>query len=231
MGVDSLIRRNGVNFTAPGTRRRERRMMSNENKNKLPFPARDIVTNNQLSSLIQIGSFALHSLRPQPSFDGTITELEESCKTSAEALFLQTCNRLDDLLADTDRWSFKLQDSLEVELQRMYTANTKFLEAQTKAANQINLPSFVYKPSLVRVSDGEWLAHLGDLSDLDNSVVGIGATPEQAVQSFNAIFTGDPLPDHLVTWLAERELAANTKPVPVKKNENQRRKKGKEKGV
>lgn len=181
-------------------------MSDNQSKGKLPFPARDIVTANQLSSLIQIGSFALHSLRPQPSFDGTITELEESCKTSAEALFLQTCNRLDDLLADTDRWSFRLQDSLEVELQRMYMANTKFLEAQTKAANQINLPSFVHKPSLIRLPvTGEWIAILGSLDDIDHSVVGIGATPELAIQSFNAIFLGESLSDSVVEWLAQRE--------------------------
>lgn len=197
--------------------------MSDNQKNKLPFPARDIVTSNQVSTLLQIAGFALHSLKSAPSFDDGVTpELDGGCKTSAEALFISTCSKLDDLLADTDRWSFALQDSLEVKLQAMYEQNRLFLAEQTKAAAQLSLPSFTYKPTLVRLPiTGEWVAHLGSLEDIDHSIVGIGATPAAAIESFNAIFTGDPLPEHIIHWLAEREQAAQKgaklKAAPTKK--------------
>lgn len=196
-------------------------MSDNQSKGKLPFPARDIVTNNQVSTLLQIAGFALHSLKSAPSFDDGVTpELDGGCKTSAEALFISTCSKLDELLADADRWSFKLQDSLEVELQRMYTANTKFLEAQTKAANQINLPSFVHKPSITRLPvTGDWLCYLGSVEDLEHAVVGMGPTPADAVASFNAIFLGEPLSDSVVEWLAQREqeVQAQKASPPIKK--------------
>lgn len=191
-----------------------------DNKNKLPFPQRDLVTNNQVTTLLQIGSFALHSLKSQPSFDdGVQLALDGGCKTSAESLFISTCNRLDDVLADADRWSFKLQDSLEKKLEEMYSQNTLFLTEQTKAAAQLSLPSFIYKPSLMQLPvTGEWVAYIGSLEDIDHSVVGLGATPAQAVDSFNAVFTGEPLPDNIVKWLAEREQKENeTTPAPKKK--------------
>lgn len=183
-------------------------------KGKLPFPQRDVVTSNQINNLIQIGSFALHSLKSQPNFDdNNEAVLDGGCKSSAEVLFINTCSRLDELLSDTDRWSFKLQDSLEKKLEAMYEQNRLFLAEQTKAAAHLTLPSFTYKPTLVKLPiSGEWIAHLGPLEDIDRSIVGIGATPLQAIESFNAIFTGDPLPEHLLNWLAQRE----TKP-PVKK--------------
>jgi|SRR6185295_9539333 len=181
--------------------------MSNQ-QSKVPFPQRDVVTYNQISNLIQVGSFAVSSMiagnhaEPQKSI-----ELDGGCKSSAETLFIKVCDKLDDILNDTDRWTFDSQHTLEGKLEKIYDQQSVFIEEQTKAAREVNTPHFSYRPILNRLPvTGEWLAYIGDLEDLDNAVVGIGKTPREALEAFDSLFTGDPMPDKLVEWLQERQM-------------------------
>jgi hypothetical protein len=181
-------------------------------KSKLPFPQRDIVTSNQITNLIHIGGFALRALEGATNFisNPDNPQLDGGCKMAAESTFIRTMGLLDEILADSDRWSFKIQNSLEKNLELMYIQNTQLIAEQTKAAAQISLPHFIYRPSLIKLPiSGEWVAHLGPLEDIERSIVGIGPTPKQALEVFDSMFTGGPLPDHIISWLAERELKEN----------------------
>jgi len=180
-------------------------------KDKLPFPQRDIMTSNQIQNLVQIGSFALHSLTYNQGVEPhQKTELDGGCKSSAEAIFIKVCDKLDDILSDTDRWNFNVQETLENKLEKMYDQNLEFLLEQTKAARQVNTPHFCYKPTLLKLPvTGEWIAYIGSLEDVEHSIVGIGNTPANALESFDSLFKGEPLPEHLLAWLAERDMREN----------------------
>jgi len=184
--------------------------MSNNKPNKpqIPFPQRDIATANQIGNLIQVGSFAMNSILVHQQ-NGTEPqhrkEMDGGCKASAETLFIKVCSKLEDILDDADRWNFDIQNSLEGKLEQMYDQNLLFLAEQTKAAKNVNTPHFCYKPFLQRLPDGQWIAFIGDLEHVEDSIVGIGLTPKDALEAFDSLFTGDPMPDNLVAWLAERD--------------------------
>lgn len=185
--------------------------MSNQQPKKpqIPFPQRDIATGNQISNLIQIGAFAMNSMlvgqnqNTEPHQDRKA--LDGGCKSSAESVFIKVCSKLEDLLDDSDRWNFNIQNSLEGKLEQMYDQNLLFLAEQTKSAREVNTPHFCYKPILMRLDNGQWIAYIGDLDHAEESIVGIGITPKDALEAFDCLFTGDPMPDNLVAWLAERD--------------------------
>jgi hypothetical protein len=183
----------------------------NLRKDKFPFPQRDILTANQIANLVQIGSFAVHSMIAGAHTEPTQKiELDGGCKASAEALFMKVCDKLDGLLNDAERWDFSLQNTLEAKLEAMYDQNLKFLEEQTKSAREVNTPHFYYKPILARFhtpdnSEAGWIAYIGHHPEDDDAMVGIGPTPRDAIESFDSLFTGEALSDGLTQWLADRE--------------------------
>jgi hypothetical protein len=95
-----------------------------------------------------------------------------------------------------------------------------YLDEQAKFAAEMNTPHFRFKPSLMRLRDGRMLAIIGNVDDLDNAIVGVGNSAEEALKLFDETFTyGVPL--HVAKYLAEREtdLEEGKKPQPFPKTD------------
>lgn len=187
----------------------------------ISLPQRDSVTSLQVSTLLNVGvalmGVLLHPTREHddPKWQGG-KALDGGVLNSAEATFIGVCNRLDSIIADQSRWDFASQNTLEEKLAQVYSAHVEFSKAQTAVARDLMLPHRKFNPTLFKLPDGNWAAILGDLSNLDNAIIGVGVTPALALSAFDGMVTGK-LPDHLVHWLAENEAQAEQKQIPKPK--------------
>lgn len=185
------------------------------------LPHRDQITNFQINTLLNVAGLLANVLtNPMREYEGVPSPaLDGGIKTSAEAVFINTCNRIDELVSDPARWTFKFQEHLEYKLGEIYTRELQLKDAQLKSANEVNSPHFLYKPTLVRLKDGTYAAILGDLNDVENSLVGVGITPEEAMKAFDEAFVGTPS-QSMVAWLEKQEKeqgASNPKSKRTKK--------------
>lgn len=190
--------------------------MSNNFQKISPLPQRDTVTALQINTLLNVIATLTNMLAVPADSEHphhTKPELDGGSRSAMEASLIHTCARLDTIIEDTSRWSFDTQNSLESAILKNYDQNLAFLKAQTAAAEEITKPHFKYRPAITRLPDGMWVAILGDLAHLDTALVGLGATPDEAVRSFDQEFVGR-VPATLVAWLAKREddLANGRKP-------------------
>lgn len=181
--------------------------MSNNFQKISPLPQRDTVTALQINTLLNVIATLTNMLAAPADPEHphhTKPELDGGARSSMEASLIHTCARLDTIIEDASRWSFDTQNSLESAILKNYDQNLAFLKAQTAAAEEITKPHFKYRPTITRLPDGMWVAILGDLTHLDTALVGLGATPDEAVRSFDQEFVGR-VPATLIAWLAKRE--------------------------
>ena len=182
---------------------------------KLFLPARDTVTNVQVTTLLQIAAqlsvVLVNPLResgtlPPPEVDGGVL-------AAAESAFIRCCDRLEDVLAEKDRWTMQAQNAIEHQLGKAYDAQADFYRSQTALTDLAQKPHTRYRPSLMPTTDGSYVAFLGSANDLEHSIFGIGGSPEEAMRAFDEVFKGK-LPDNMIHWLASREAAleAGVKP-------------------
>lgn len=185
---------------------------------QLTLPQRDSVTSVQLNTLLHVAAMMSNIVfsHPEETEGG---KNDGGARIAAENTLINACDQIDAILHDKPRWSFESQSMLESELIKMYSENTKLIQAQTKVAELSTAPHVLYKPSLMILSDGNWAAILGSLEDLDNSVTGIGDTPERALQAFDIAFKGGASKS-LMKWLLDRQAAVNKgePPPPFPKN-------------
>jgi hypothetical protein len=183
----------------------------------LIFPNRDAVTQVQIGSLLNVVSVAMAGLLnpayAQMDVSRPATELPGEAKVALENTLILTCERIDEIIKDTSRWSIQAQNTLESNVEAIQKEHLELIKSQTEAVKNLDLPHMKYKPTLMRMDSGNWLAVLGDVEDLDNSLVGIGESPEEALHNFDEIFKGK-LPKHIVKWLDERETAVE-KEIPT----------------
>lgn len=185
--------------------------MSNPKENTT-LPHRDQITNFQINTLLNVAGLLANVLtNPMREFEGVPSPaLDGGIKTSAEASFINACNRIDEIVSDPARWTFKMQEHLEYKLGEIYSREIQLKEAQLKSVNEVNSPHFLYKPTLVRLKDGTYAAILGDLNDVDNSLVGVGLTPADAMKSFDEAFNGQP-DQAMIDWLEKQSASAPKK--------------------
>lgn len=181
--------------------------MSDEKFPKLPN--RENITMAQFNSLL--GVF-IHTANFLIATDPSKTEggpLDGGVKSSVETTLIKLCNRLDSMLDDESRWGLAIHNSAEAALCGVYEQHAKMLTEQTKAYAEISSPHHRYKPQLVKMSDGSWLAFAGNPHDIDNALCGVGDSPAMALEAFDALFSGK-MPEHLQGWLKAREQALST---------------------
>jgi len=191
--------------------------------NPITLPQRDSVTSLQVGTLLNIGmavmGVLLHPTRDQedPKWKDQ-KQLDGGVLNSAETTFINVCAKLDEIIADKSRWDFNSQNVLEEKLSQVYSAHIEFSKAQTEAVNNLNLPHRKFQPTLVNISGGSWAAVFGNMTKLEDCVIGVGPTPALALQDFDAMFT-KPMPAHLIEVLKQTEKQNEIKPVDERTDE------------
>lgn len=171
---------------------------------------REQVNQSQVSLLVQTAQALVSCLRgqaPASFFDQepkSLPELDGGAKSAIEMALVQVCNRIDTVMREDGRWNCKTQQQLEKQMTAANKANIALMKAQTERIMEANTPHGKYRPSLTRLPK-YWVAFLGDLNDVSAAVVGIGRTPQEALESFDRIFTGQQLSEHTLQWYAELE--------------------------
>jgi hypothetical protein len=112
-------------------------------------------------------------------------EMDKEVKLSAEATFINCCNRLDNLLAD-------FGDALETDREKVFKQIGKAtLDAEKERAaalRESRRPAVIYRPHISRTDAGQWCATYGDLRQPETCVVGVGNSPEDAMLDFDREF-------------------------------------------
>jgi hypothetical protein len=169
---------------------------------QVPMRPREIVTAQQVSTILSV----IGQLYPYVTSDTRIDEpsrVDGGAVAAASVTLANACDRLDAILADTTRWAMDAQDGLEESLKKMYVANTAFLDQQRVASASVVKPSFRFRPSLLRI-EGGWTAILGDARNLDACIIGIGTSPQAAIDDFDEKFLGLS-PDDVRQFLQQNE--------------------------
>lgn len=182
---------------------------------------RDLSTRNQVGVLLAIVNsmtgFISRDPREAENIPGS-KAISGEAKAAAEVTLMAACAQLDRILEDERRWGIDYQLSLEKlfntnsALARELAEKQKALleselsraKAQERAAREAASPHFQYRPSLIKLTDGTWAAFLGDLSNLDNSIAGVGASPTEALASFDLAF-GEPMTEATLQILQRRK--------------------------
>jgi hypothetical protein len=198
--------------------------MSNQHSRQaVLLPNREVVNHSQVSLLTHVTETMLRCLRmyeaDEPGTDAP--QLDGGVKSAIEATVIQTCNRLGAVIEDNARWGLETQQALEKQLAAVNDAHLHLLKAQTRLTEEALTPHSKYRPKLVKLPDS-WVAILGDIDDIDNSICGIGPTPQDALDAFDGLFTGQ-MPEHLVKWLSDVEFSVQQgKPaIPFKQYEQE----------
>lgn len=187
----------------------------------LPHP--DSVTNTQVDGLLRIVATMAGALAVTKQTGLEVSEpvLPENALLSVEATLIHACNRLDVLLTDSNRWNMKFQNMLEARSAELFAQQKEFFDAQTAAAEEVISPHFRYRPDLKKLPGGlGWLAYLGDpVNAPENSILGIGNSPNAALLAFDEMFKGT-LPSNMMQWLAEREAYFLNPPIEKPNEQN-----------
>lgn len=189
--------------------------MSAHDKN-LSLPCRENVVSLQVNTLLQIVG-CLGSFIANTRIDDNIPQggaNDGGARMAAEAVFSKVCSRLDTIVEDNTRWDMQLQNTLEKTLLLAYQENIEALRATTYAAKKQIAPSTRFHPNLLFLPNLGWCAILGDVNNLESAVIGYGATPEQAMESFDMNFLAGP-PDAAAVLAATHEKAVVAGEVPL----------------
>jgi hypothetical protein len=197
--------------------------MSKENRKIIQapsLPSRENVISAQFTNLIsvfvQAGNFLvanqIHGARIDE--DGTPRGgiMDGGAKCAVETTMINLCDRFDKILKDDSHWTMEPLKGLTESVKALYDAQTDALKAQSAAlraqAAVVLSPHNTYKPQLVKMSDGSWLAFHGNPQDLENALCGVGNCPAAALEAFDALFTGQ-VPDNLREWLQTHTVDTN----------------------
>lgn len=193
---------------------------------QISMSSREIVTRYQIDSLLQVlgmsSSALAHFLRISPEGE-KLTPCETEARISIENTVRATCERMEAILKEESRWSMEFQVEAERKFTEAQNLNNELLAKQRDAAAEISSPHFRYRPTLLRLIDGSWGAFLGDIERMDQGVIGVGKTPQDAIEAFDDAWKGITNAK-VLAWAKERESnlenGEDTKPFPQIKNEN-----------
>lgn len=175
---------------------------------------RDLSTSQQIGMLLPICQtmmgYLLSPEREHENIPGAKTTSGEAW-IAAENTFTRACERLDEILGESARWGIAFQLRLEQQYNERHEQQVGLMAAQRAAAEQQQIsaaevvsPQFRYKPALIPMEDGKWVAFLGHLDDLESGIIGIGDSPAAALKSFNDAFKGETSPA-VKQWLEQHE--------------------------
>jgi hypothetical protein len=205
----------------------------------IQLSSRELSTRFMVDTCLQVlatagsimGQFMRHPMGAEPfqtPETPELTPMDSEAKLACQKTVWSASERLQKILDDDDRWSLEFQKKTEKHFEEVAARQKEVLETQRlAAAQQIELtkefssPHFRYKPALCKMLDGNWLAILGDVDDINNSLIGVGPTAQIALDAFDNAFIG-VLHPATQEWLRQREKNLETggldAPFPKVKN-------------
>jgi hypothetical protein len=168
--------------------------------------AREDVTERQVDSLLGMIDRISHNLTVLSGVDtDSHLKVDGGVQTSLEVVAMHACTRLEAILSDDSRWNCADFDRAFNQILAVQKANADFYVQQTISAKSITLPSFVYKPTLIKAS-GKFYAYIGDPNVLGSSIFGEGNTPNEALADFNESF--DKAPEEHIDYVIKQSPSA-----------------------
>lgn len=157
------------------------------------IPERQLTTSQQTSVLLNVCGMFWSMLQGPPQMDEGLPKagtVQGEARTAAELTFIKACEALQLILEEKPRWDFSFQQTLEKDYAEAMSLNRDFLIAQRHSAREHGSPHFIRNPVLHRLTDGSWMAILGDLRDVENAIIGVGKCPQEALEAFDQMFNG-----------------------------------------
>lgn len=200
----------------PGKKQAPRQVMQ--------IPPRDSISALQVSTVLNalgLASSMLRSLSELEDDDSgrpTRQAMGGECKLALESSVINACSRLDALLGDGNRWKLKEQDTLEGAQRKVLKEQLNFSRAQTALSESIRAPHYERRPQMAQ-SGNLWLAIEGNPANLMNCIVGVGHSPQEALDAFDHYFkTGthtEITAEFMANYAAEHDRL-NTPPPQVR---------------
>lgn len=162
--------------------------MSNNNNFSVVSPNKENASSVQINNLLQTIAVLTQSVRDVPELSGG--PLDGGVKTAVELSIINACTRLDAIMGENSRWDVADYVALSATMQSMYDENTRLIQEQRAAYAEAASAHNKYKPQLVRLPNGKWLAISGNMNDIDNALVGLGDCPADAIAAFDDMFRG-----------------------------------------
>lgn len=157
------------------------------------IPERQLTTSNQVHTLLGVASTFWAMMNAPQSLDENLPRVgtvQGEARLAAETTFVKTCEALQLIMAEQPRWDFSFQQSLEKDYAEAMALNKDFLIAQRRAAQESGAAHNYHPPALHKLTDGSWMAILGSLTDMDNAIIGVGLSPQEALEAFDEMFNG-----------------------------------------
>ena len=180
------------------------------------LPLREQTTANQVGTILGIVGMSItamgFAMRDREELESAIpTEgkrLPGEALIAAENTFIKAFARLDTILEDGSRWGSNFQDKLEADYHKAYAENIAFLTAQRKSAEEISSPHARLNPQLAKLKSGDWVVMTGNDPGAADAIIGIGPTPDAAIQAFDDAFHGILSP-YTEEWMKKHGIETN----------------------
>jgi hypothetical protein len=191
---------------------------SQNRKMKNPPPVtlsnRCVETGNQIQNVLQIMGMTSASLATFKRQGYTEEKEQHPLKMSEGEIALEktlwaACARMEKILEDDSRWDDTFQRKIEREYDELHKLQMEAIEQQKKAANEVTSPHFRYRPDLKRLKNGQWMAILGDDTQLEFAVYGIGDSAQMALEEFDNVFIKG-VPMSVFKYALQREAALDS---------------------
>ncbi len=166
---------------------------SNPQVFRVAVPSREAVITVQMNNLLRAADMLLGfaANTRKEDFDSpprACPEIDGGLKTQADITTVAVLDRIERLAKDDKSWGTEQQQEMHKAAMDMYRRNTELLQLSAMAAEMATRPHVRLQPRLLRHPEGGWMAVLGDLTDGNNLIVGMGASPEDAVFDFDLKF-------------------------------------------
>ena len=172
------------------------------------FISREHTNNAQLTTLLNAFHATTAFLLQSHAMEQEVAEqspYDGGARAATEVTVINICQRLDAMMADPERWNMDRQNELETSLTVAYKQTAVTAKAQAEAFRQANLPHRTFEPKFAKIQlTGDWICFFGDLTDLNNAILGMGKTPALALAAFDAMFAGQT-PEQLTELLNSYE--------------------------
>lgn len=158
------------------------------------IPARELVTNNQVSALLSIVNclqpYLIHRyiISGTPEDDISPNHVQARAHSAAVSAFVRTCGTLENMLKQKRRWDTSTHDIVYKNARKIQEAHLELLQAQKEATAATKRPSRSLAIEIRVIEGGAIIAFFGDISKPGRAIIGQGRTPEEAMADFDRAF-------------------------------------------
>lgn len=160
------------------------------------------------------------SMLNAPTPEGESVRLAGEPRIAAEATFIKACDQLQVILDEKPRWDFAFQLDMENDYREAIKLNREYLVAQRAHAIEMSSPHFRMQPAIHKLTNGQWMAILGSIDNIDNAVIGLGDCPQEALEAFDKMFAGE-VPESVAKFINENTYDTNEQIEQVDGSTNQ----------